>query len=599
MNRYLVLREHDGNKIGTVISLTPEIGTKRLKMGLVRMIEDGGARHVDVKRSDDGGIDFYSRNNGESVIKVTSDGVRGEDVSEIVNNINSLQNNINSLQATLANNRITTRSKVFGIEFDITNNNPACTRIADAAGLKNDFAIGSTFQLNGGTNDFDSIFPWCDIRLCNLSIVNGKKVITYEGETGFARDGSNGNVMVEVPKFYSMRERIGNIERWLITGEPKSGFSVEPAFLVDGKELDFVYVGAYNASTETGTGTGVFSYTDSKPKVMTKLSDWITAFNAAGYNPYDFSIFLMLQKLVTIEFATRNVKQYMGGIGAFGYSNSGYDVSNTAEGNVVVVPNASSIGRFNNLRVGHQIGVAASGSIANAILNHRTITDIVDDVANNTKTITFDGPALNIVAGTSKVFMMYQNNGRTDALTYHTAMESGENFTGAIKYRGIENPWGNVWEQCAGIRLKELQYYYTFDPAKYADVSAADWDVLTYPAPNQPYLYDDGQNRAWIVGQGFDVNDRLINLPTIVGATNGGGSDKYFAGAFYSQYDKDRQGNNLNTTIEYISVVGGAWDHYLGGGPFTIRMFIQADNKEWLYGNRMIYRSSVVAGDEQ
>lgn len=102
MNRYLVLKEHDGNKIGTVISLTPEIGTKRLKMGLVRMIEDGDARHVDVKRSDDGGIDFYSRNNGKSVIKVTSDGVRGEDVSEIVNNINSLQANyMNQLDNTL------------------------------------------------------------------------------------------------------------------------------------------------------------------------------------------------------------------------------------------------------------------------------------------------------------------------------------------------------------------------------------------------------------------------------------------------------------------------------------------------------------------
>lgn len=100
MNRYLVLREHDGNKIGTVISLTPEIGTKRLKMGLVRMIEDGDARHVDVKRSDDGGIDFYSRNNGESVIKVTSDGVRGEDVSEIVNNITNLNTELGSAKST-------------------------------------------------------------------------------------------------------------------------------------------------------------------------------------------------------------------------------------------------------------------------------------------------------------------------------------------------------------------------------------------------------------------------------------------------------------------------------------------------------------------
>lgn len=144
LNRYLVLREHDGNKIGTVISLTPEIGTKRLKMGLVRMIEDGNARHVDVKRSDDGGIDFYSRNNGESVIKVTSDGVRGEDVSEIVNNINSLQaentNLVNNVIPTKANknNTIYTSPNLFDLNkafFDFGINLTTGKRYPAAGGV--------------------------------------------------------------------------------------------------------------------------------------------------------------------------------------------------------------------------------------------------------------------------------------------------------------------------------------------------------------------------------------------------------------------------------------------------------------------------------
>lgn len=508
------------------------------------------------------------------------------DLTSFKSKVDSLQANF---QANLANNRITSRSKVFGIEFDITNNNPACTRIADAAKLKNDFTIGNTFQLNNGINDFDNIYPWCDIKLCNVKIVNGKKVVIYQDEAGFALDGSNGyNVMVEIPKFYSMRERIGNVERWYVSGTQKGGFNIEPAFLVDGVEKDFVYVGAYDAAAETGTGTGVFSYTNAKPKVQTKLQDYITAYDAAGYNSYDLAIFLMLQKLMVIEFGTRHIKQYMAGICRLNFG--GVACTNTATGNTIIVPiTSSNSNRMNYFRIGHQAGIASNANIAQSS-GYRNITNITYNAGKTEATITFDGEPISITTGSTKVYGIYQKTGRADGITYHTGREDGENYTAAFKWRYIENVWGNVWKKCAGIRLKELKYYFTFNPSKYADADVTNWNKLTYDAPNQPYLYDDGQNRAWIVKQGFDATDRLINLPTIVGATNGGGAGLYFDGAFYSQYDVDRNGNTLPLTAEYESVVGGAWDHHLGGGPFTIRMYILPDNVEYLYGNRLVCR---------
>jgi len=489
----------------------------------------------------------------------------------------------NSFQA---NNRITSRSRVYGIEFDITDSNPACTRIADAAKLKNDFVVGSTFQLNNGINDFDNVFPWCDIRLCNLSIVNGKKVITYQGDPAFKRDGSNGDVMVEIPKFYSMRERIGNIERWAITGEPKSGFNVEPAFFVGGKEVDFVYVGVYNTADTAAASTGAYSYTGTKPKSMRTLTNFIADYAAKGLYSYDFATFLMLQKLVTIEFGTRYVKQYLGGIGALNYG--GVAATNTAAGSNIITASTSGH-RLTNFRVGHQAGISPAGNIPPAITNYRTITNIVDN-GNNTWTFTFDGSPLDITAGTSKIYGIYQINGRTDSIAYHTGRETGDNFTSAFKYRHMENIWGNIWERMAGLRIKELKYYYTFEPTKYSDLVIDDWDVISYAAPNQPYLGDDGQNRAWIVRMGYDVNDRIIALPDLVGNANGGLSTKFYDSCFYSQYDVTRTGAPLDTTLMYESVIGGAWDHYLCGGPFTLRMYVLPDNTEWLYGSRIIYR---------
>ena len=107
-------------------------------------------------------------------------------------------------------------TKILGIEFDDSIPNGGERRICDASEMHNDYVVGSVFQINGGINDFDNAYPFGAMRLCNLKLENGKKVITYEGEAGFDRTGVSGNVMVEIPKFYSCREKSGTIERWMI-----------------------------------------------------------------------------------------------------------------------------------------------------------------------------------------------------------------------------------------------------------------------------------------------------------------------------------------------------------------------------------------------
>ena len=153
--------------------------------------------------------------------------------------LNDIENQLSSL---INNNCLSTKSNIYGVRFN--NSKPVSTgeRIESASGLNTNFKIGDAFY-NKGENDFDSVFPWCGIKRCNLSVdENGIKSIVYEGEDGFSLDGANGNVMVEIPKFYSYREVTSGIETWAVTGEPKSGFNVEPAFIdSNGNELDYIY----------------------------------------------------------------------------------------------------------------------------------------------------------------------------------------------------------------------------------------------------------------------------------------------------------------------------------------------------------------------
>ena len=86
-NKYEVIKAHAGQLVGDIIYLPSEIGARRQKMGLVRLLEDYSSQIVDVKRNEDGEIEFYNRNSGETVIKVSNDGIEGETIDNIVEDI--------------------------------------------------------------------------------------------------------------------------------------------------------------------------------------------------------------------------------------------------------------------------------------------------------------------------------------------------------------------------------------------------------------------------------------------------------------------------------------------------------------------------------
>lgn len=132
----------------------------------------------------------------------------------------------------------------------------------DIYGVEVDFENKKFTRVGGAVNkqpgtDFDGINAFGGRRRCNLA--DNGTVNAYEGDSGYVEDGSNGQVMVEQPKFYYKvvplkTETVGGRvllrkARYYVSDVAKTGFKLHPAFIMNGAELDKVYVSAYEATS--------------------------------------------------------------------------------------------------------------------------------------------------------------------------------------------------------------------------------------------------------------------------------------------------------------------------------------------------------------
>lgn len=135
---------------------------------------------------------------------------------------------------------------VVGVCIDFENK--TFTRLANAVGLS-------------AGDDFDQFTPFGGRKRCILD--DSGNVVKYYGDTGYVEDGSIGQVMVEQPKFYykvvplkldknttSSGSKGYKIRKanYFISATPHVGFKVHPAFVrPDGTERDAYYIGAFEA----------------------------------------------------------------------------------------------------------------------------------------------------------------------------------------------------------------------------------------------------------------------------------------------------------------------------------------------------------------
>lgn len=164
----------------------------------------------------------------------------------------------------------------------------------------------------------------------------------------------------------------------------------------------------------------------------------------------------------------------------------------------------------------------------------------------------------------------HTDNVKTPSGSWNTNHEEGDtacNTDGhhACKYRGIENPWGNVYKWCDGITFDGTKIYICLDPNHYVSENMA-----------APYFY---------VGERADGASYLKEIsyfdkfPALGYASSvSGGSDS----TYYCDYAVAYGGTVL--------VVGGYWSDRASGGLWYWNGLVDASNADSYLGGRLCYK---------
>jgi hypothetical protein len=165
-------------------------------------------------------------------------------------------------------------------------------------------------------------------------------------------DGTDGQVMVEIKKFYYQWDfdENGNFEL-NISKQPLYGFKVYPSFLdINGKEIESVYIGAYqaqlydaSAGTYIGNATNTYASGDMlasisgvKPHTNESRVEFRAAAAArgAGWQQLDYYLMTMIQILYLTEYANYDIQTTISK-GNTQFAVSGYNVGVSGKSNSI------------------------------------------------------------------------------------------------------------------------------------------------------------------------------------------------------------------------------------------------------------------------
>jgi hypothetical protein len=300
-------------------------------------------------------------------------------------------------------------------------------------------------------------------------------------------NGDDGQVMVEIPKFYFRYTisyyGISAVHRWEISDVPLDGFTVFPAFVKAGVEVPYRYYGAYEGSMYDASesamcavasiasniyqaGDKLCSVSGQYPKVNETRAEFRAMAEArgAGWHQEDFYLRSAVQLLYLIEYADFD-SQAMIGNGRVSLSNGDW------------VP--SEI--FDETNYGYIGKCGLSNGDGNAT------------AANN--------DATNLTTGESPAYMTY---------------------------RGIENLWGNVWQFVDGINIRN------FDP-----LGGSAYASYAYATNNYEDFADDTDTGYNLLTAGLaqadgyarqicPIEDGFLPASVADGASNTGLADYYY-----------------------------------------------------------------------
>ena len=315
-----------------------------------------------------------------------------------------------------------------------------------------------------------------------------------DGSTAAVLDGTDGQVMVEIPKFWYRYGYSGTTHTWEISPVPLAGFEVHPAFMSDTTELDYAYVGAYEASLEDVSASLFVGqcYQTAVSTVFATSDDSITIATRTGWT----NALKVGQKLVVsgtasgtndgtvtvkaIESATKiTVDENLTDQTSSAVIQTQTDASNDKLASVSGVCPISG-GSANGTRAHFRVWASNRGSgwsqmmidvhsaiqllylteyasfYSQSVLGYG-IAAVADWVAYND---------YNPIAktGNSNVIGNASGNTATAAITTGAGAQSVY-----LSYRGLENYYGHIWKWVDGFNINNNIPYICNNPTNFAD----------------------------------------------------------------------------------------------------------------------------------
>lgn len=364
----------------------------------------------------------------------------------------------------------------YGIEFDVTISSPTCTRI--------------------GNTDLHKSLPVHD-RMKGCLLDDDGNVVEYLNPndwTGNVIDGSRGQVMVEIPAHYRKFETDGNKRRVRISELPLAGYHVVPK----------TYVSAYEATVQRSTsklasvkntsvdyrGGGNNSEWDGTCRSMLGMP--ATSISRTNFRKYarnrkttttewncmTYDVQKTIYWLFVVEYATLN-------------SQAAYNPALTSEG-------------------------FRQGGLGSGVSN-----------LNGTLWSTFNGYNPVIPCGTTDIL---GNNTGEVIYTMPSEYDSSNTIEVQVpRYRGVENPFGHIWQWTDGINVRISpteanggdglsKVFVCSDPSKFTDSNYTGYSHVGNEARTEGYV------KEVIFGNGGMI------MPLAVG----GGSTTYHCDYHYT-----------------------------------------------------------------
>lgn len=270
--------------------------------------------------------------------------------------------------------------------------------------------------------DFDKFTMYGGRKRCNVS--DDGTITAYYGDESYAEDGSNGQVMVYQPAFYykvvplklekNTDSGIGYHLRkanYYVSSKPKTGFKLHPAFYDEnGNAINYIL---FSADEGSMFDVSAKAYVNDNVDESITYEDGDLLCSVAGKKP----ISGLRQGLGTrpvLESMTNN-------------RGSGWHLETIKATSANQLLMMVELGMMNSQTGIGQGVVSISG---NNSYNCSSLTGSTADLGSGT------GQAVKTVNEIGGTETTYNANGKV-----------------SVTYRGVENPWGNIWKHINGINI--------------------------------------------------------------------------------------------------------------------------------------------------